>query len=124
MQIIDAIVKSSEEVSVVNVKTSFRVLPNGSSSPKNGGNTGVQQGDEPASKKAKTGSAPPQDVHEYKVTHKLLFEATVSMTSNDGVRYNARDLAVVLGVIAATAVIAGAIDFHHGRPATDVYGRQ
>lgn len=84
MQIIDAIVKSSEEVSVVNVKTTFRVLPN-RVSHKNSDALSIQ-GQEPASKRTKTEL--PQDVKEYKVTHKLMFEATVSMTSNDGVRYN------------------------------------
>ena len=96
MQIIDAIVKSSEEVSVVNIKTAFRVLPN-RVSPKNSDvpvamqdqEDGTQQ-EQPASKKAKKGEeSDPQDaVREYKVTHRLLFEATISMTSNDGVRYN------------------------------------
>ncbi|KAL7535107.1 hypothetical protein ACHAXR_006271 [Thalassiosira sp. AJA248-18] len=84
MQIIDAIVKSSEEVSVVNVKTSYRVLPN-KVSPKNSDALSIRD-EEPSSKKARTES--PQDVKDYKVTHKLMFEATVSMTSNDGVRYN------------------------------------
>ena len=90
MQIIDAIVKSSEEVSVVNVKTSFRVLSN-RVSRQNSGTISIMGEEEPVSKKAKKedGEVPsPQDVNEYKVTHKLIFEATVSMTSNDGVRYN------------------------------------
>jgi len=88
MQIIDAIVKSSEEVSVVNIKTAFRVLPNRVSQQSSNAQVQVQdQGpQEPSHKKAKTMS--PQDVKEYKVTHKLIFEATISMTSNDGVRYN------------------------------------
>jgi len=89
MQIIDAIVKSSEEVSVVNIKTSFRVMPNKVSSRKN---TIRDQGEQPsASKKAKTKKETkpaPKNTNEYRVTHKLLFEATISMTSNDGVRYN------------------------------------
>ena len=88
MQIIDAIVKSSEEVSVVNVKTSFRVLSNRVSRQNS---YGIMGEEEPVSKKTKKedGEVPsPQDVNEYKVTHKLIFEATVSMTSNDGVRYN------------------------------------
>ena len=82
MQIIDAIVKSSEEVSVVNVKTHFRVLAN-----KVQRNSDVMTSQEPASKKTKTEGGP-LDTREYKVTHQLMFEATVSMTSNDGVRYN------------------------------------
>lgn len=72
MQIIEAIVRSSEEVSVVNVKTSFRVMPQR-----------IEQGDEPVSKKQKTES----DIPTYKVMHKLHFEAIVSMTSNEGGRY-------------------------------------
>ncbi|KAL3809812.1 hypothetical protein ACHAXA_002382 [Cyclostephanos tholiformis] len=84
MQIINAIVKSSEEVSVVNIKTSFRVLSNRVShlnvdvAP-----SSISDPQEPASKKARK-----EDVAEYKLTHKLIFEATISMTSNDGVRYN------------------------------------
>ena len=84
MQIIDAIVKSSEEVSVVNIKTSFRVLSNRVShlnvdvAP-----SSISDPQEAASKKARM-----EDVVEYKLTHKLMFEATISMTSNDGVRYN------------------------------------
>lgn len=89
MQIIDAIVKSSEEVSVVNIKTAFRVLPNKVSSRQN---TIRDQGEQPSpSKKAKTKKETkptPKDTNEYRVTHKLVFEATISMTSNDGVRYN------------------------------------
>jgi len=85
MQIIDAIVKSSEEVSVVNIKTAFRVMPN-RVSRQNSDALSIQDPQEPASKKAKKET--PQDVNEYKVTHKLMFEATISMTSNDGVRYN------------------------------------
>ena len=90
MQIIDAIVKSSEEVSVVNIKTSFRVLSNKLSS-KNNDNLSLSFEDEeqPSSKKSKNEEKTPQDnLDEYKVTHKLMFEATISMTSNDGVRYN------------------------------------
>mmetsp|Transcript_4345 Transcript_4345/g.9619 ORF Transcript_4345/g.9619 Transcript_4345/m.9619 type:complete len:550 (+) Transcript_4345:68-1717(+) len=88
MQIIDAIVKSSEEVSVVNIKTAFRVLPNRVSQQQstNASQKQSSQG-EPAYKKAKTES-PQGKGKEYKVTHKLMFEATISMTSNDGVRYN------------------------------------
>ena len=91
MQIIDAIVKSSEEVSVVNVKTSFRVLSNRVSRQNSGTISNVGEEEQPVSKKAKKDDdevPSPQDVNEYKVTHKLIFEATVSMTSNDGVRYN------------------------------------
>lgn len=90
MQIIDAIVKSSEEVSVVNIKTSFRVLSNrvshfnGDVAP----STTLGPDEEPTSKWAKTDDHNPQGVSEYKLTHKLMFEATISMTSNDGVRYN------------------------------------
>jgi hypothetical protein len=72
MQIIEAIVRSSEEVSVVNVKTTFRVMPQR-----------IEQGAEPVSKKQKTES----DIPTYKVMHKLHFEAIVSMTSNEGGRY-------------------------------------
>lgn len=74
MQIIESIVRSSEEVSVVNVKTSFHVTPNRIQDPK-----------EPASKKLKTEISHNDD--EYKVVHKLVFEAVVSMTSNEGDRY-------------------------------------
>ena len=98
MQIIDAIVKSSEEVSVVNIKTSFRVLPNRVSRQNSytlSSASSISQEEQPASKKAKKEGEKqedPQDdekdVNEYKVTHKLMFEATISMTSNDGVRYN------------------------------------
>ena len=90
MQIIDAIVKSSEEVSVVNIKTSFRVLSNKLSS-QNIDNIPLDLPDaeQPSSKKSKNEEKTPQDdSDEYKVTHKLMFEATISMTSNDGVRYN------------------------------------
>jgi len=81
MQIIDAIVKSSEEVSVVNIKTTFRVLPNRVSNS-------ISLGDARCNaKKTKVEPSSPNS-NEYKVTHKLLFEATISMTSNDGVRYN------------------------------------
>lgn len=86
MQIIDAIVKSSEEVSVVNIKTAFRVLPNRVSQQSSNAQVQDQGPQEPSPKKAKTES--PQEVKEYKVTHKIMFEATISMTSNDGVRYN------------------------------------
>ena len=93
MQIIDAIVRSAEEVSVVNIKTTFRVLPTCTSRqscddevdalpsiPSGGGDDAAP----------KTHASSPHDnvVHAYKVTHKLLFEATISMTSNDDVRYN------------------------------------
>lgn len=94
MQIIDAIVKSSEEVSVVNVKTAFRVLPNKVASPTNSSSqdavSSIEGGHAPA-KKARKEESPHNEenvIEEYKVTHKLVFEATVSMTSNDGVRYN------------------------------------
>lgn len=90
MQIIDAIVKSSEEVSVVNIKTSFRVLSN-RVSHFNGdvvAEPTLGPDEEPTSKWAKTDDHSPQEVFEYKLTHKLMFEATISMTSNDGVRYN------------------------------------
>ncbi|KAL7486729.1 hypothetical protein ACHAW6_012329 [Cyclotella cf. meneghiniana] len=70
MQIIDSIVRSSEEVSVVNIKTIFRVLPQR-----------IEDSTEPESKKQKT------ELKTYKVTHKLVFEAIVSMTSNEGDRY-------------------------------------
>ena len=87
MQIIDAIVKSSEEVSVVNVKIAFRVLPNMVSQQWNDDpDHGLR---EPSpKKKAKMAESTQGKPKEYKVTHKLVFEATVSMTSNDGVRYN------------------------------------
>lgn len=89
MQIIDAIVKSSEEVSVVNIKTTFCVLSNrvshfnGDVAPSTPG-----PDEEPTSKWAKTDNHNPQETFEYKLTHNLIFEATISMTSNDGVRYN------------------------------------
>jgi hypothetical protein len=70
MQIIDSIVRSSEEVSVVNVKTSFRVLPQR-----------IEDSTQTDSKKQKT------ELKTYKVIHKLVFEAIVSMTSNEGDRY-------------------------------------
>ena len=73
IQIIDSIVRSSEEVSVVNVKTSFRVLPQR-----------IEDSSEPASKKQKTGSGVNTT---YKVAHKLALEAIVSMTSNEGEKY-------------------------------------
>jgi hypothetical protein len=73
MQIIESIVRSSEEVSVVNVKTSFRVLPQR-----------IEGSNEPMSKKQKTDAA---DSSTYRVVHKLHFEAIVSMTSNEGDRY-------------------------------------
>ena len=89
MQIIDAIVKSSEEVSVVNIKTSFRVLSNKLSSNNDNLSLSFEDEEQPSSKKSKNEEETPQDnLDEYKVTHKLMFEATVSMTSNDGVRYN------------------------------------
>jgi len=88
MQIIDAIVKSSEEVSVVNIKTSFRVLSNKSENIDNIP-LDLPDAEQPSSKKSKNEEKTPQDnLDEYKVTHKLMFEATISMTSNDGVRYN------------------------------------
>ena len=93
MQIIDAIVKSSEEVSVVNIKTSFRVLSN-RVSHLNGDaalSSSTTDPEEPASKKARK-EQPPRDAGEYELTHKLMFEATISMTSNDVVRYNGVNL--------------------------------
>ena len=93
MQIIDAIVKSSEEVSVVNIKTSFRVLSN-RVSHLNGDaalSSSTTDREEPASKYARKEQSP-RDAGEYELTHKLMFEATISMTSNDGVRYNGVNL--------------------------------
>lgn len=84
MQIIDAIVKSSEDVVVVNLKTSFRVTPNriqqevGSS---------ITDSREPDRKKIKADQVSGHRANEYKVAHKLIFEAIVTMTSNDGGRY-------------------------------------
>mmetsp|Transcript_25257 Transcript_25257/g.52856 ORF Transcript_25257/g.52856 Transcript_25257/m.52856 type:complete len:512 (-) Transcript_25257:310-1845(-) len=80
MQIIDAIVRSSEEVSVVNIKTSFRVLPDRIDDSDSGTDDSnrLQESREPDSKRLKS------DPNEYKVKHKLIFEATVSMTCNDG----------------------------------------
>ncbi|KAL7447572.1 hypothetical protein ACHAXS_014478 [Conticribra weissflogii] len=80
MQIIDAIVRSSEEVSVVNIKTSFRVLPDriDDSESSAGDANKLQESKEPDSKRLKS------DPNEYKIKHKLVFEATVSMTCNDG----------------------------------------
>lgn len=72
MQIIESIVRSSEEVSVVNVKTRFCVMPQR-----------IQPDAEPVSKRQKTES----EVPTYNVVHKLHFEAVVSMTSNEGDRY-------------------------------------
>mmetsp|Transcript_14072 Transcript_14072/g.30054 ORF Transcript_14072/g.30054 Transcript_14072/m.30054 type:complete len:576 (-) Transcript_14072:473-2200(-) len=90
MQIIDAIVRSSEEVSVVNIKTAFRVLPNRMS--QQNANAPLQDQDQESTsspkKKARSEESPPDKPDGYKVTHKLMFEATISMTSNDGVRYN------------------------------------
>lgn len=86
MQIIDAIVRSSEEVSVVNIKTTFRVLPNCTS--RQDCDDVSSMGDQQGTTAEKLRNDCPQDVHEYKVTHKLIFEATISMTSNDDVRYN------------------------------------
>ena len=74
MQIIDAIIRSSEEVSVVNVKTSFRVMPHR-----------IQESIKPPLKKQK--SEADEEANAYKVMHKLHFEAMVSMTSNEGDRY-------------------------------------
>ena len=70
IQIIESIVRSSEEVVVVNVKTSFRVMPQR-----------IENRNEPDLKKQKT------DETTYNVIHKLHFEAIVSMTSNEGDRY-------------------------------------
>ena len=74
MQIIDAIIRSSEEVSVVNVKTSFRVMPQR-----------IEESIKPSFKKQKTEAD--EEANTYKVMHKLHFEAMVSMTSNEGDRY-------------------------------------
>jgi hypothetical protein len=87
MQIIDSIVKSSEEVSVVNIKTSFCVLPNRVSHLNGDAPPSTTDTQEPSPKKARKEQSP-RDVGEYELTHKLMFEATISMTSNDGVRYN------------------------------------
>ena len=86
MQIIDAIVKSSEDVVVVNLKTSFRVTPI-RIQPKNPGFPD-NDSQEPEHKKLKADQVPTKKVNdEYKVAHKLIFEAIVTMTSNDGGRY-------------------------------------
>ncbi len=87
MQIIDAIVRSSEEVSVVNVKTTFRVLPNCTERQNCYDAPSIEDQPGIASKEYKN-DCPQDNVLEYKVTHKLIFEATISMTSNDDVRYN------------------------------------
>jgi len=76
MQIIDAIVKSSEEVSIVNIKTTFRVLQASV-------NDSYSESPKKVVKRESHGTT-----SQYTVTHKLSFEATISMTSNDGVRYN------------------------------------
>jgi hypothetical protein len=87
MQIIDAIVRSSEEVSVVNIKTVFRVLPN--STEHQNCDDAQSIDDQPGiASNAYKNDCPQENVQEYKVTHKLIFEATISMTSNDDVRYN------------------------------------
>ena len=80
MQIIDAIVKSSEDVVVVNLKTSFRVTPNRIQPQQRGS-------PEPERKKIRADQVSVQKANEYKVAHKLIFEAIVTMTSNDGGRY-------------------------------------
>jgi hypothetical protein len=90
MQIIDAIVKSSEDVVVVNLKTSFRVTPSRVNSQGSGSeDTTSPETDpqEPERKKLKADVTSQQQAKEYKVTHKLVFEAVVTMTSNDGGRY-------------------------------------
>jgi hypothetical protein len=90
IQIIDAIVKSSEDVAVVNLKTSFRVTPN-RIQPQEGGSDGTSpdtDSHEPERKKVKADQEGlTQKEKEYKVAHKLIFEAIVTMTSNDGGRY-------------------------------------
>lgn len=90
MQIIDAIVKSSEDVVVVNLKTSFRVTPSRVNSQGSGSeDTTSPETDpqEPERKKLKADVTAQQQAKEYKVAHKLVFEAVVTMTSNDGGRY-------------------------------------
>eukprot|EP00574_Skeletonema_japonicum_P005500 CAMPEP_0201725962 /NCGR_PEP_ID=MMETSP0593-20130828/9187_1 /ASSEMBLY_ACC=CAM_ASM_000672 /TAXON_ID=267983 /ORGANISM="Skeletonema japonicum, Strain CCMP2506" /LENGTH=525 /DNA_ID=CAMNT_0048217421 /DNA_START=61 /DNA_END=1638 /DNA_ORIENTATION=+ len=82
MQIIDAIVKSSEDVVVVNLKTSFRVTPNRIQQE-----VGSFDSKEPDRKRMKADQVSIQQANEYKVAHKLIFEAIVTMTSNDGGRY-------------------------------------
>lgn len=89
MQIIDAIVKSSEDVVVVNLKTSFRVTPN-RIQPQEGGSEDTSPDTdslEPERKKLKVDQGVVHKANEYKVAHKLIFEAIVTMTSNDGGRY-------------------------------------
>ena len=81
MQIIDAIVKSSEEVSIVNIKTTFRVLQASSSKDDS-------YSESPKKVVKRMSHESHESTNEYTVTHKLSFEATISMTSNDGVRYN------------------------------------
>ena len=78
MQIIDAIVKSSEEVSIVNIKTTFRVLQA----------TSGRDDSSSVSPKKVVKRESHETTSQYTVTHKLSFEATISLTSNDGVRYN------------------------------------
>lgn len=88
MQIIDAIVKSSEDVVVVNLKTSFRVMPKRIPSHKSASNDAYPDtnSQEPERKKLKA-ELMAQEAKEYKVAHSLVFEAIVTMTSNDGGRY-------------------------------------
>ena len=86
MQIIDAIVRSSEEVSVVNIKTSFRVMSTTIAGGMSHAQNFFQDSVEPAPKKMKFESLQETN-NECKVTHKLIFEAIVSMTSNDGEKY-------------------------------------
>ncbi|KAL7498841.1 hypothetical protein ACHAWT_010804 [Skeletonema menzelii] len=95
MQIIDAIVKSSEDVVVVNLKTSFRVAPH-RIHPREGDSPDTNL--EPDRKKIKP------DPNEYKVRHRLIFEAIVTMTSNDGGRYKTVRLQAP-GVIEGTFVM-------------------
>lgn len=95
MQIIDAIVKSSEDVVVVNLKTSFRVAPH-RIHPREGDSPDTDPS-EPDRKKIKA------EESEYKVKHKLIFEAIVTMTSNDGGRYKTVRLQAP-GVIEGTFV--------------------
>jgi len=90
IQIIDAIVKSSEDVVVVNLKTSFRVTPNRIQPQEGGGSDDTSpdnDSQQPERKKFKTDQVVAQKEKEYKVAHKLIFEAIVTMTSNDGGRY-------------------------------------
>ena len=86
MQIIESIVRSSEEVAVVNVKTNFRVMPQR-----------IENTSEPDLKKQKT------DETTYNVIHKLHFEAIVSMTSNEGDKYKEMKLQAP-GSIAGTFI--------------------